>query len=149
MANDDWKTIAREARTAWITMLHTRYGPDVVEAKLECLHCLTRGKMLFQFHMVSHEHARIAHEIGLGFHANTVIDHYSLWRIGPEPLVFVTQPYHVTHDDLRGMLAYCDAHGLELELDQWAAFHYPSGVVGIAIWNRAVRAKYMLKGGNA
>lgn len=120
-------------RDEWLGWLRHWYGEDVVEDKhVGCLHCLARGKMLFQWHDRFEPPAEIAR----------AFDHYHLWRVGSEPLVLVTQPYHCGHETLRALLDYCDAHGLELELNELASVHNPGGCVPILLWNRAAKEKF-------
>lgn len=122
----------------WEATLRRWYGDEVVRAAHDCLHCLARGSMLFQWH-AEMARPRLVCDC-------EAFDHFSLWRIGREPLVFVTQPYGIRHEDMRKLLNFCDTNGLELEIDERAAYHLPGSVVGITLWNRAVRQKYRRDG---
>lgn len=127
----------QEGKKAWLETLRHWYGDEVVQSRDACFHCLARGKVLHQWHEESG--MRLG---GVPKGAESAFDHTSLWRIGNEPLAFVTQPYHFRHETMRTLLDYCDQHGLEMEIDEAASFHYHGHCVPIVIYHRATREKY-------
>lgn len=61
-------------------------------------------------------------------------DHPSLWLRDGKPVVFVFQPYGLTHAQLVSLVAYAEELGLHLRIDTWPAWHYPGHVLHVELW---------------
>ena len=61
------------------------------------------------------------------------IDHPSLWIKDGKPEVFISQPYQLSLEDMRELIATCDAFGLEAMVDTWPSWHFPTGVLTIKV----------------
>lgn len=116
------------------------FGEGVKKSAKRCLHCFERGKINSRFH---------EEEIHQNRHLPCksrweIFDHLVLYRIGNEPLVLITQPYHFEHDMARALLDWCDEHGFEMQVTEYASFHYPAACVPIEIWNCKARDKHRI-----
>lgn len=58
-------------------------------------------------------------------------DHFTLWLKDGRPEVYVSQPYDLSLDDLRQIVAACDQHGLTVSITTWPAWHFPSRVMQV------------------
>lgn len=135
-----------EAKLAWEKLLRDSYGKHVVEAKRHCFHCLAHGQMVFPWHKEAMSLRNPVPQFGW-----SLIDHVSLWRIGKHPLVYVSQPYTHGGESLTEKVPefanYCSSIGLELVVDERATFYFPghpTEILGITIWNIAVRDQYRI-----
>ncbi len=52
-------------------------------------------------------------------------DHASLWNKNGKPEMFVSQPYGISWRQLRAIVAFCEAHGLEVSIDARGSWHFP------------------------
>lgn len=62
-------------------------------------------------------------------------DHDGLWIRDGRPWAWTTQPYDLDHESLRGMLAFCDAHGLEMTVSG-SSWHFLGRTVLVVIKRR-------------
>lgn len=61
------------------------------------------------------------------------MDHPSLWLRDGKPFVFACQPYHLSLDDLREIVRYCDAHNLDVHICSGWSWHYPGRTLFIEL----------------
>ncbi len=59
------------------------------------------------------------------------LDHPSLWIKAGKPFSFVSQPYGLSLQDLREIVAYCEEHDLDVSVDAGASWHYPGATVAV------------------
>ena len=64
------------------------------------------------------------------------IDHRSLWLKDGKPYSFVTQPYGLSLNDLKQIVAYCEEHGLDVFVDAGLSWHYPGTTVAVEFTRR-------------
>jgi hypothetical protein len=62
-------------------------------------------------------------------------DHVSLWLRDGEPHVYVSQPYGLTLNDMRALVEFCDAHGLDAAVTA-GSWHFPGETLLIEITRR-------------
>jgi hypothetical protein len=43
-------------------------------------------------------------------------DHYHLWIKDGEPVLFTSEPYPLTYDDIRQEVNFCETHGFEMTI---------------------------------
>lgn len=67
-------------------------------------------------------------------HAPPRADHVSLWRRGKTPVVYVSQPYGIRHEDLRLLTALSDQFGWFVSIDSHRSWHFPGSTLLIEIW---------------
>jgi predicted TIM-barrel fold metal-dependent hydrolase len=64
------------------------------------------------------------------------LDHPSLWIKAGKPFSFVSQPYGLSLQDLREIVAYCEEHDLDVSVDAGASWHYPGATVAVEFTRR-------------
>ena len=64
------------------------------------------------------------------------LDHPSLWIKAGKPFSFVSQPYGLSLQDLREIVAYCEEHNLDVSVDAGASWHYPGATVAVEFTRR-------------
>ena len=62
-------------------------------------------------------------------------DHISYWNKNGKPYCIVSQPYHLDDDEMAQAVALCKAHGLEVTVSTWPAWHYPGSVL-FMVWKK-------------
>ncbi|MBI4377240.1 MAG: hypothetical protein HY549_12420 [Elusimicrobia bacterium] len=60
-------------------------------------------------------------------------DHDSLWLRDGKPAVYLTQPYGLTWETMRRLMAFCERHGLKADIDTWPSFHFPGQVLSVQL----------------
>jgi len=63
-------------------------------------------------------------------------DHVSLWNKDGKASMLVSQPYDLSYRTLKEMLAFCEDHGLEVDISTYPTWHFPGQVLGV-IWRKA------------
>jgi|CZCA01.1.fsa_nt_gi hypothetical protein len=61
------------------------------------------------------------------------MDHVSLWIKDGKPFSFVTQPYGLSLEDLKEIVAYCEEHNLDVFVDAGMSWHYPGSTVAVEL----------------
>jgi len=64
------------------------------------------------------------------------LDHTSLWIKAGKPFSFVSQPYGLSLQDLREIVAYCEEHNLDVSVDAGTSWHYPGATVAVEFTRR-------------
>lgn len=59
-------------------------------------------------------------------------DHVSLWLRNGKPHVYVSQPYGLTLSDMRALVQFCDAHGLDAAVSA-RSWRFPGSTLLIEI----------------
>ncbi len=77
-------------------------------------------------------HKDINCEDGWGFPGD---DHASLWCRDGEPVVYISQPYDLTSDTLREMIAWADRYDLSFAITPRGSWHFP-GYTMLVSWTR-------------
>jgi hypothetical protein len=52
-------------------------------------------------------------------------DHPSLWNKDGKPELFISQPYGLSWGKLRELVAFCETHGLEVNMDAGTSWYFP------------------------
>lgn len=52
-------------------------------------------------------------------------DHLSSWKKKDGATILVSQPYGIRYETLRELVAYCECHGLEADIDAYGSWHFP------------------------
>ena len=52
-------------------------------------------------------------------------DHYSLWSQNGKPYSYVSQPYHIEHEDLKSLYEYAEKNGLFVHVRADKSWYYP------------------------
>lgn len=60
-------------------------------------------------------------------------DHDSLWLKNGRPELYLMQPYGLSWDKMRELIAFCLRHGLRADVDVWPSFHFPGHVLSICL----------------
>ncbi len=60
-------------------------------------------------------------------------DHDSLWLKDGKPYAYITQPYCLTLNAMRDLVAMCDQYGLDVNIRTWPSWHFPGGVLTMEI----------------
>jgi len=58
-------------------------------------------------------------------------DHLSEWKRSGTTVAILSQPYGLGFDGLRETLAFCDEHGLQVTINTYPSFHFPSTVISL------------------
>lgn len=58
-------------------------------------------------------------------------DHDTLWLQNGKPARYIMQPYGLTWDDMKKLVAFCESHKLKADVDTWPSFHFPGRVLSI------------------
>ncbi len=58
-------------------------------------------------------------------------DHQSLLVIGRTAKAFLSQPYDISLEHMRNIVAVCDRKRLDANISTWPAWHYPGGVISL------------------
>jgi hypothetical protein len=61
------------------------------------------------------------------------VDHASLWLKDGKPYSYVYQPYGLSMQALRELVAMCERYGLECSIDTWPSWHFPGAVLTVEI----------------
>lgn len=61
------------------------------------------------------------------------MDHPSLWVRGGKPFSFVSQPYGLSLEDLKQIVAYCEEHNLNALVDAGMSWHCPGSTVAVEL----------------
>ena len=56
-----------------------------------------------------------------------------------KPFVFACQPYHLSLDDLREIVRYCDAHNLDVHICSGWSWHYPGRTLFVELSKKPER----------
>lgn len=69
-------------------------------------------------------------------HQPPYADHSRLW-IGPNgSMMYTTEPYGVSLDQMREIVAFCDRYGFDVRVDPRAAWHFPGGTEALVYTKR-------------
>lgn len=68
-------------------------------------------------------------------------DHDSLWLKDGKPYTYTSQPYSLTLEEMRALVALCDRHGLEVSVTTWPSWHFPGGVLTMEIRRKEEKEK--------
>lgn len=58
------------------------------------------------------------------------LDHSEIWEKDGKPYLMTSQPYQVSKDDLRKLIAHCDAYDIDFQIDA-DSFYFPGGTIRI------------------
>lgn len=60
-------------------------------------------------------------------------DHDTLWLRDGKPALYHMQPYGLSWDDMKKIVAFCERRGLQASVAAWPAFYSPGTVLSISI----------------
>lgn len=71
------------------------------------------------------------------------LDHVTLWRNvrSKSPIVLVSQPYELTHEQFMDHAAGAKKADLELYVDACSSSHFPGGTLQVEFWKRGERGQ--------
>jgi hypothetical protein len=58
-------------------------------------------------------------------------DHLSEWKLGGKTVAILSQPYGLSFDGLGETLEFCNLHDLQVSIDTYPSFHFPSAVLSL------------------
>lgn len=58
------------------------------------------------------------------------LDHIDVWLKDGNPYLMTSQPYFVSKDDLKILIAYCDKYGIDFQIDA-ESFYFPGHTIRI------------------
>jgi hypothetical protein len=58
------------------------------------------------------------------------LDHIDVWLKGKNPHLMTSQPYYVTKEDLKMLIAYCDKYDIDFQIDA-ESFYFPGHTIRI------------------
>ena len=56
-------------------------------------------------------------------------DHTSLWLEGDEPVIYVSQPYQLSFEELRNIVQACSDNALSVQVSSRPSWHFPGRVL--------------------
>lgn len=60
-------------------------------------------------------------------------DHVSLWLKDGKPEVYISQPYHLSLDNMRAIVEFCDRYRLTVDISTWPSWHFPGAVLTVEV----------------
>lgn len=75
--------------------------------------------------------------LGAGWYSGRWIDHPSLWIKNGKPDVFISQPYHLSLEDMAQLISICNEFGLEATVSTWPGWHFPGAVLSVQVRKKA------------
>jgi hypothetical protein len=60
-------------------------------------------------------------------------DHDSLWRVGRDALLYVSQPYGLSWESLQEAEAVCRRYGFEMQIETYPSWHFPGHVLTVEV----------------
>ena len=55
------------------------------------------------------------------------------WLKRGKPDTYLMQPYQLTWEDMKNLVALCEKNGLRADVTPWPSFHFPGGVISVHI----------------